>query len=77
MKHCIIMTAYKDVAMINRIIARCPDNWGIYIHLDRKSDIDESEIDSRAKVFKKYNPEIKHITVRNREEVLIIYDSNI
>lgn len=54
MKHCIIMTAYKDVGMINKIIARTPDDWGIYIHLDRKSDIKVSEIDSRAKTFKKY-----------------------
>lgn len=45
------MTAYKDVAMINRFISLTPVDWGIYIHMDRKSNIRISEINSRAKVF--------------------------
>lgn len=36
MKHCIIMTAYKDVGLINKIIESAPDNFDFYIHLDKK-----------------------------------------
>jgi len=52
MRHCIIMTAYKDIEAINRFIASTPDDWGIYIHIDRKSAIAESEIEKKAHVFK-------------------------
>lgn len=51
MRHCIIMTAYKDVEVINRFISLTPEDWGIYIHIDLKSKIDISDIDSRANVF--------------------------
>ena len=51
MRHCIIMTAYKDVEMINRFISLTPEDWGIYIHIDLKSKIDISDIDPRANVF--------------------------
>lgn len=51
MKHCIIMTAYKDVEMINRFISLTPIDWGIYIHLDAKSSINMSDIDSRANII--------------------------
>ena len=39
MKHCIIMTAYQDLPMINKFIESTPEDWGIYIHLDAKLDI--------------------------------------
>lgn len=53
MRHCIIMTAYKDVNLINLFIKKTPMDWGIFIHLDRKSKISIDEIDSRAVVVKK------------------------
>lgn len=51
MKHCIIMTAYKDVEIINHFISLTPKDWGIYIHLDKKSKLRISDINPRAKVF--------------------------
>lgn len=51
MRHCIIMTAYKDVEIINRFIALTPTDWGIYIHLDKKSKFRISDINSRANVY--------------------------
>lgn len=51
MRHCIIMTAYKDVEMINRFISLTPKHWGIYIHIDLKSKICVSDINPRANVF--------------------------
>lgn len=54
MKHCIIMTAYKDVGLINKIIESAPDNFDFYIHLDKKCQITPSDISPRANVFKKY-----------------------
>lgn len=54
MKHCILMTAYKDVGMINEFISLIPDQWGCYVHLDKKCKIDIGEIASKAKVFKQY-----------------------
>ena len=45
------MTAYKDVEAINRFISSTPWDWGIYIHLDKKSTIRREEIDKRAFVF--------------------------
>lgn len=52
MTHCIIMTAYHDLPMINRFISKIPHDWGIYIHLDVKSKIRVSDINPRAKVYK-------------------------
>ncbi|MCQ2290095.1 MAG: hypothetical protein MJZ63_02315 [Muribaculaceae bacterium] len=52
MTHCIILTAYKDAPAINRFLARVPDDWGIYVHLDKKSKLTASDIDPRAKVFR-------------------------
>lgn len=54
MNHCVIMTVYKNADHINRLIKTLPLNWGIYIHIDKKSEIQESDIDSRAKVIKKW-----------------------
>ena len=52
MKHCIIMTVYQDLPMINKFIETVPTDWGIYVHIDAKSEIKVSDISSRAKVFK-------------------------
>ena len=50
------MTAYKDVELINRFVEKMPkNNWRVYIHLDKKSQIDIEQIDKRAKVYKLYN----------------------
>lgn len=48
------MTAYKDVEAINRLIRFTPPNFNIYIHLDKRSMILPSEIDTRAKVYKRF-----------------------
>ena len=50
------MTAYKvsSVPVINQLISHMPDDWGIYIHIDKKSDIDSFNIDSRAHVCSIY-----------------------
>ena len=48
MKHCVLITAYKDAPQINRLISRIPEDWGIFIHLDKKSEIKDGDIDSRA-----------------------------
>lgn len=55
MKHCLVITAYKDIDSINQLINYTPKDWGIYIHIDKKSIIKESEVNSRAKVFKIQN----------------------
>lgn len=54
MNHCIIMTAYQDPDLINRFISRVPKEWGIYIHIDKKSSIKCSDINQRANVYKWY-----------------------
>ena len=55
MSHCIIMTAYTDLEMINTFISRIPDEWGIFIHLDKRSSISKEDIDRRARVFQWYS----------------------
>ena len=52
MNHCLLITAYKDVDSINRIIEYTPKEWGVYIHLDQKSHISPSQISDRANVYK-------------------------
>lgn len=52
MKHCLIITAYKNINQINQLITITPNDWGIYIHIDKKSMINESDINKRAHVFK-------------------------
>lgn len=52
MRHCIIMTAYHDLPMINQFIDKIPFDWGIYIHIDAKSKINECKVNKRAKVYK-------------------------
>lgn len=53
MNHCLIITAYKDIENLNRLIHYAPEEWGIYIHLDKKSSIRKEEIDKRAHVYQK------------------------
>lgn len=55
MKHCLLITAYKNVDIINNLIDSVPAEWGIYIHLDKKSKIKISDINNRAHVFKTYS----------------------
>ena len=31
MNHCLIITAYKDIENLNRLIHYAPEEWGIYI----------------------------------------------
>lgn len=52
MKHCLIITAYKDLPMLNRLIAATPADWGVFVHLDRKSPLRAGDVDSRAHVFR-------------------------
>ena len=49
------MTGYKDIEMINHFITTMPDNWGIYIHIDKKSILNPENIINKANVFKKEN----------------------
>ena len=51
-KHCIIMTAYKDVSSINRFIDVTPKDWGIYIHWDKNPSTfgERDKISKRAVV---------------------------
>lgn len=56
MKHAILMTVYKDAKLINRLIASYPEEFMIYIHIDKKTALEETDICSRknVKVFKEY-----------------------
>lgn len=45
------MTVYKDLSMINEFINHIPNDWGIYIHIDKKSDITPSQI-NRGNIVK-------------------------
>lgn len=51
-----LMTVYKvsSVPVINQFISHLPEDWGIYIHIDKRSDIDAFSIDSRAHVCSIY-----------------------
>ena len=44
MKHCIIMTAYKGADLINNFLNRVPNDWGVYIHIDKKSSMQPSDL---------------------------------
>lgn len=54
MKHCVLMTVYKDLKLINHIIKLAPNNFDFYIHIDQKSKIEKKDISYRAIVFKEY-----------------------
>ena len=43
MNHCVIMTVCNDLLMINKFVEHIPSDWGIYIHIDMKSNIDVSQ----------------------------------
>ncbi len=47
------MTVYKDIDMINTFISHIPKEWGLYIHIDRKSPIKETDI-IRGNIYKKF-----------------------
>lgn len=58
MKHCLIITAYKDLSQIKALVRNIPQNWGCFIHIDKKSSISKDDlenIDSRIVVLKRYN----------------------
>lgn len=44
MNHYVIMTVYRDLSMINKVVEHIPNDWEIYIHIDMKSNIDISQI---------------------------------
>ena len=44
MRHAILMTAYRDAALINYLIEQYPDDFQIYIHIDQKSEMAVSDI---------------------------------
>lgn len=48
------MTAYKDVDMINEFISLIPEEWGCYVHLDKKCAIELNSINPKARTFKQY-----------------------
>lgn len=54
MRHCLLITSYKDVENLNRIIIYTPVEWGVYVHLDKKSTIKIEDVDKRARVTKCY-----------------------
>lgn len=54
MKHCVLMTVYKDPKLINHIIELAPNNFDFYVHIDKKSKIKKNDILSRAIVYKEY-----------------------
>ena len=52
MRHCVVMTIYTDLQQVNNFIKTMPQGWDIYVHVDKKSDIDVEYINSRAYVLK-------------------------
>lgn len=52
MKHCLLVTVYKDVEVINKLIKLLPPQFDVYVHIDRKSSVRISDIDVRAHVVK-------------------------
>lgn len=55
MKHCIIMTAYKDAELINNFLKKVPKDWGVYIHIDKKSSLQPTDLHhENAIIEKKY-----------------------
>lgn len=54
MKHCLLITAYKNADIINNLINCVPNDWGVYIHVDKKAKINVGDINHRAHVFKQY-----------------------
>lgn len=56
LNHCLLMTAYRpeSAPVINQLISHLPDNWGFYIHYDKKSKVSPERIDPRAHFLSKY-----------------------
>ena len=48
------MTVYKDVEQINRIINLAPENFDFFVHIDKKSCVNTTDISHRAHVFKEF-----------------------
>jgi len=44
MKHAILMTVYKDIDLINKLISLYPKCFLIFIHIDKKSNISINDI---------------------------------
>lgn len=40
--------------MVNKIIKNVPNDWDVYVHVDEKSSIVESQLDNKVYVIKKY-----------------------
>ena len=56
MKHCVLMTAYKDAKTIERIISSLPSDWGVFIHIDKKAKISLSiPTVAKTNIIKSYN----------------------
>lgn len=56
MKHAILMTVYKDIDLINKLISLYPKCFLIFIHIDKKSNISINDIvkHENVYVYKKY-----------------------
>lgn len=53
MRHCVIMTAYKDIEQINAFLSKIPEDWGIYVHLDKNCPISIQDVSRKsAHVYK-------------------------
>lgn len=48
------MTVYRDAELVNRILMNVPNDWDVYIHIDKKSKLSPSMINKKAYVIKKY-----------------------
>jgi len=51
MRHAILMTVYRDAALINCLTDLYPADFQIYIHIDGKSEIAISDIVTRSNVY--------------------------
>ena len=64
MKHCVIMTVYTDICQVNRFISTIPEDWDVYVHVDKKSDINVKDIIPKAyssKIFNVYWGSFNHL----------------
>ena len=61
MKHCVLMTVYKDYDLINKIISSLPKEWGIFVHIDKKSNIEDIKNVITIKKHKIYWGSFEHV----------------
>lgn len=54
MKHCLLITIYKNVAVCNHLLETMPEGWGAFVHIDAKCSINPEDINPRAVAFKRY-----------------------